>query len=103
MIARTWHGAVPTEKADAYMRYLEATGLRDYRATKGNLDVLVLRRTEGRTTHFLLVTLWDSMDAIRAFAGPHPEKAVYYPEDDAFLLEKEDEVTHYDVIRPGER
>lgn len=98
MIARTWHGAVPTTKADAYWDYLNLTGLPDYRATPGNKGVTVLRRTEGDVTHFLLITFWESVEAIKAFAGEDYEKAKYYPEDEAFLLEKEPNVTHYEVM-----
>ena len=98
MIARTWHGRVPTGKADAYHAYLLRTGLNDYASTPGNRGVQVLRRTEGEITHFLLITLWDSLDAIRAFAGPDYERARYYPEDDDYLLEREPTVTHYEVL-----
>jgi heme-degrading monooxygenase HmoA len=102
MIARTWHGMVPATRADEYKAYLERTGLPDLRATPGNRGVWVLRRTEGDRTHFLLVSLWDSMDSIRAFAGDDVERARYYPEDKDFLLELEPHVTHYDVIaRPA--
>ena len=98
MIARLWHGAVPAAKAEAYARYLEQTGLPDYRATPGNRGVRVLRRTEGHVVHFLLVTFWESFDAIRAFAGDDVERARYYPEDEDFLLELEPTVVHYEVI-----
>jgi heme-degrading monooxygenase HmoA len=98
MIARTWHGMVPAARADDYMAYLERTGLPDYRATPGNRGVWVLRRTEGDRAHFLLVSLWESMDAIRAFAGDDVERARYYPEDRGFLLELEPRVTHYEVL-----
>lgn len=47
--------------------------------------------------HYLLLTLWDSVDAIRRFAGDEYEKARYYPEDKNFLLELEPFVTHYEV------
>jgi heme-degrading monooxygenase HmoA len=103
MIARTWHGVVPAEKADAYHQYLLNTGLPDYQQTPGSLGVYILRRTEGDRAHFLLLTLWESLDAIRAFAGPDVERAKYYPEDEAFLLEKEPTVTHYEVLEsPGQ-
>jgi hypothetical protein len=47
------------------------------------------------------VSLWESVDAIRKFAGPDIERAVYYPEDKEFLLELEPNVTHYEVlVRP---
>jgi heme-degrading monooxygenase HmoA len=58
----------------------------------------VLRRVVGGEAHFLLVSLWNSLESVRAFAGSDPEKARYYPEDDSFLLEKEPHVTHYEVL-----
>lgn len=98
MIARTWRGRVPAGKADDYYRYLERTGLPDYRSTPGNYGVLVLRRDEGDVTHFVLTTLWESLDAIRGFAGDDYTHARYYPEDDHYLLEREPFVTHHDVL-----
>jgi len=98
MIARAWHGVTAAAKADAYFEVLQETGLKEYRGTPGNQGLIVLRRTEGDRAHFLLITLWDSLDAIRKFAGPNPERAVYYPEDKEFLLEFEPTVTHYDVL-----
>jgi heme-degrading monooxygenase HmoA len=89
---------VPTEKADAYYEYLQRTGLADYASTPGNQGVFVLRRNEGVVTHFLLLTLWESFDAIKAFAGPEYERAQYYPEDDDYLLEREPLVMHYEVL-----
>lgn len=97
-IARTWHGRVPAEKADAYHKYLLETGAQDYRAVPGNLGVHVLRRLENSEAHFLLVTFWESWEAISAFAGNDIERAKYYPEDEAFLLELEPTVTHYEVL-----
>jgi heme-degrading monooxygenase HmoA len=98
MIARLWHGAVPAEKADAYARYLDQTGLADYRATPGNRGVFVLRRQEGSVAHFLLVTFWESEAAIRSFAGDDIARARYYPQDAEYLLELEPEVTHFEVL-----
>ena len=97
MIARTWHGAVPAEKADSYLRYLERTGIPDSKGTPGNRGVYVLTRREGSVAHFLFVSLWESTDAIRVFAGDDLEKARYYPEDADYLLELEPTVTHYEV------
>ena len=99
MIARIWRGRTPAEKADAYHEYLRATGLREYEETPGNRGVYVLRRTTGDVAEFLLVSLWDSMEAVRAFAGDDPEGAVYYPEDDEYLLEREPRVAHYEVLK----
>jgi heme-degrading monooxygenase HmoA len=98
MIARIWRGRTHAEKADDYMAFLEASGLTDYRTTAGNQGVWVLRRIKGGEAEFLLISLWDSREAIARFAGDDIEKAVYYPEDDDFLLEKEPNVAHYEVI-----
>ena len=98
MIVRTWRGATREEDADAYLRYLEETGLREYRATPGNLGVLGLRRVAGARAEFLLITLWESEEAIHRFAGDDIGRAVFYSEDERFLVEKEDRVSHFDVV-----
>jgi heme-degrading monooxygenase HmoA len=98
MIARQWHGRVPTSKADDYLGYLQRTGLADYESTPGNRGVLVFRRDDGEATHFLITTLWDSIDAIRRFAGDDYTVARYYAEDDEYLLEREPYVTHFEVL-----
>ena len=98
MIARIWHGVTHTADAEKYMDYLNRTGLPDYRATLGNQGVTVLRRIEGDVAHFTLISYWESLDSIRAFAGDDLEVARYYPEDEAFLLEKEPHVTHHEVV-----
>jgi heme-degrading monooxygenase HmoA len=98
MIARTWHGVTDASKADEYLDYLNNTGVAAYRKTQGNLGLYVLRRIEGNKAHFLLLTLWESEDAIKRFAGSNIEKAKYYPIDEQFLLELEPTVTHYEVM-----
>jgi heme-degrading monooxygenase HmoA len=82
MISRTWHGRVPAAKADAYHTYLLRTGLADYQSTPGNVGLLVERWVDDDVAHFLLTTVWDSLEAIKRFAGEDYELARYYPEDD---------------------
>lgn len=101
MIARIWHGVTPAGKADEYVEFLNRSGVPDYQATPGNLGVYVLRRTEGEQAHFLTLTFWESVEAIKKFAGEEYEKARYYPEDKDFLLEFEENVTHYEVVLSG--
>jgi len=98
MIARTWHGVTPAAKADDYLRLMLTVAVPDYQAIPGNRGVYVLRRIEGETAHFLLLTLWDSAEALRQFAGMEMEAAKYYDFDSAYLLELERTVTHYDVF-----
>jgi heme-degrading monooxygenase HmoA len=98
MIARIWRGVTPESKADPYFNYLLATGVKDYRAIKGNCGAMVLRRSSERRAEFLLISLWESLDAIRQYAGPDAEVAVYYGADKEYLLELEPKVVHYDVL-----
>ncbi|HEX2991238.1 MAG TPA: hypothetical protein VHO49_11200 [Anaerolineales bacterium] len=98
MIARIWHGITPASKADEYLEFLQQTGVRDYQATKGNLGVHILRRIDGDQAHFLILTFWDSVESIKRFAGEDYEKARYYPEDEEYLLEFEETVTHYERV-----
>jgi heme-degrading monooxygenase HmoA len=97
MIARIWRGLTANDQADEYLAYLRLTGLKEYRETPGNRGVFVLRRTQGERCEVVLVSLWESMDAVRRFAGNSPETAKYYPEDRRFLLEMEPNVRHYEV------
>jgi heme-degrading monooxygenase HmoA len=97
MIARIWRGITLKEKADDYLAYLQDTGLRDYASTSGNRGVTVLRRNQGEHCEIMLISLWDSMDAVREFAGENPDRSVYYPEDQQYLLQMEPLVRHYDV------
>jgi heme-degrading monooxygenase HmoA len=105
MIARIWRGITLAEKADEYVHYLNETGLRDYAKTPGNQGVTVLRRLQGEHCEIVLISLWESMAAVRAFAGENPERSVYYPEDEQYLLEMEPLVRHYEVadrLMPGD-
>jgi hypothetical protein len=93
-----WHGVTAAERADEYLDYLNETGVPDYRETEGNRGVYVLGRIEGDKAHFLTVSFWGSIEEGKAFAGPDPEKARYYPDDEEFLLDFEPQVKHYDVV-----
>ena len=98
MIARIWHGEVAPEKSDAYLDYLNRTGVPDYRATDGNRGVYVLRRYEDDRVHFLTVSFWESLEKVEGFSGADPERARYYPEDEEFLLRFEPTVRQYEVV-----
>jgi heme-degrading monooxygenase HmoA len=98
LIARIWRGAVRRADADSYVDYLEGTGIPEYRATPGNRGAWILRRDLGEITEFVTLSFWDSPAAVEGFAGADPERAVFYPEDDRFLVERDLEVTHYELI-----
>jgi heme-degrading monooxygenase HmoA len=99
MIARIWRGAVALGDGDAYADYIDRTGMAAYKSTPGNRGAWMLRRDLDGKTEFLTFSLWESMDAVRAFAGEDPEVAVFYPEDDRYLVERDETVSHYEVAR----
>ena len=70
----------------------------DYGSVAGLENLFFTRRNEGNVCHFLLVTVWDSIDSVRKFAGENPEVAKYYSEDDGYLLEKEKYSQNYEVF-----
>ncbi|HXZ41403.1 MAG TPA: hypothetical protein VEG68_11745 [Terriglobales bacterium] len=103
MIARIWRGVTREADQDTYFEYLRKTGLKEYASTPGNRGVWVLRRVRDGKSEFTLISLWDSWEAIKAFAGSDYEQAVFYPEDEKFLIERGPRVMHYEVLaRPGE-
>lgn len=102
MIARIWRGATREADKGTYFECLQKTGLKEYASIPGNRGVWTLRRVHDGKAEFTLISLWDSVDAIKAFAGADYEQAVFYPEDEGFLIEKGPRVTHYEVLSgPG--
>jgi heme-degrading monooxygenase HmoA len=97
VIARIWRGAVRVEDAAEYVEYVRSTGIEQYRATPGNLGAWILHRPVDDRAEIITFSLWESMDAVRGFAGDDPSRAVYYPEDDRFLIERGPIVEHYEV------
>ncbi len=86
------------DDAEAYVNYIVNTGMAEYQSTPGNQGAWMLRRDDGDRSEIVTFSLWDSRDSIRAFAGDDIDQAVFYPEDDHFLLERDLTVRHYDVV-----
>ena len=97
MIARTWRGAVRAADAEAYADYIRRTGLAAYAATPGNLGAWLMYRIEGDRAEVETISLWESMDAIHGFAGEDVDRAVFYPEDDRYLVDR-DLIAHHWVV-----
>jgi heme-degrading monooxygenase HmoA len=99
MIARSWRGAVRNADAEVYADYIDETGMQHYASTPGNRGAWMLTRRIGDLTEFVTFSLWDSLDAIKGFAGEDYETAVYYPEDDRYLVERDAKCNHWEVAR----
>jgi heme-degrading monooxygenase HmoA len=98
VVARHWRGWTWTEDADRYVEYLNETGVPALAGTDGNRGVQVWLRREGERAEFVVLSLWESRESIRAFAGEDIETARFYPEDERFLVERDLTCTHYDVV-----
>jgi hypothetical protein len=97
MIARTWHGAVPIEKSDEYLNLLRGVGLAEYKSIPGNRGAFVLARLDGDVAHFMLLSFWDSKEAIKTYAGDVIDIPRYTSFDPDYLLELESSIQHHDV------
>lgn len=96
MIARIWHGWAERENADAYEALLRAEVLPGIERVDGYRGAYLLR-TDGAEVEFVTVTLWETLDAIRAFAGDDYERAVVPPEARRLLERFDERSRHYEV------
>ena len=98
MIVRMWSGTARPEHADAYVAHLREKTLPALAGIPGYYGANVLRKPAGDTVIFMVLTLWQSLDAIRAFAGAEdPEVAVVPPEAQALLLSWDARAVHWPV------
>ena len=97
MIARVWHGYTKPEHADAYQAMLKPELLPGLSKVKGYAGSYLLRRDAGAEVEFITIILWDSLDAIRAVAGPDYETAVVPEERRKYLVRYDAKSAHYQV------
>jgi heme-degrading monooxygenase HmoA len=97
-IIRMWRGEVSLDKADAYEALMQRIAAPDYRSVEGLLAFYFTRRDLDDKAEFLLITHWQSLTAIKNFAGDNPLKAKYYPQDQAYLLAFPEQVEHFKVF-----
>jgi antibiotic biosynthesis monooxygenase (ABM) superfamily enzyme len=97
VIARVWRGTTLAEDGDAYAAYVEKTGMKGARATPGSRGTLVLRRERAGYAEFETILLFDSLADVKAFAGDAIDAAVFFPEDDRYLIDRELDVRHFEV------
>jgi heme-degrading monooxygenase HmoA len=97
MIARIWHGWAVPEKADGYETLLRSEVLPSIHQIDGYRGAYVLRREDGEHIEFVTVTLWESLEAVRAFAGADYEAAVVPPGARALLARFDERSRHFEV------
>jgi uncharacterized protein len=97
-VLRLWRGRATAAKAADYARHASETVFPEVHSLPGHRGAYLLRRPVGSGVEFTVLTLWDSMDAVRGFAGPDPERAVVEPAARAALADFDETVTHYEVV-----
>ncbi len=97
MIARIWHGYTKPEHADAYEAMLKPDLLPGISKAKGYRGSYLLRKEAGNEVEFITIMLWDSIDAIRAVAGPDYETAVIPEERPKYLSRHDAKSAHYEI------
>jgi heme-degrading monooxygenase HmoA len=93
-----WKARSTAKRAAAYIEHVTKKVFPKVRAIEGHRGEYLLRREVEDGVELLVLTLWDSMEAIRRFAGPEPNKAVVEPEGRAVLTSFDECVTHFDVV-----
>lgn len=97
MIARHWRGWTKADMADGYERFLKQKVLPELRAIHGYRGGYIFRKDDAAETEFVVINLFESLEAVKQFAGPDYTVPVFEPEAKAFLSRIENFATHYEV------
>ena len=99
MIARVWRGVTGSpETADRYVQHVNTNVVPELAKIEGHIKIKVLRRDMDNKVEFLVITMWESMEAVKGFAGEDTEKAVVAPQAKAVLTEYERTVRHFEIV-----
>jgi len=98
MIARIWKGRTKIKHLEEYTEFMKVRAIPDYKKTDGFIKLTFLKRTDNEFAYFYLLTFWKNLEVIKNFAGDDFEKAKYYPEDNNYLIDFPEKVTHYEVF-----
>jgi heme-degrading monooxygenase HmoA len=98
MWVRSWSARATSDGAESYRRHFERDVLPALKTMAGQRGALLLRRDAGSEASLLVLSFWESMDAIRAFSGAEPTTAVVAPEARAVLKDYDREVLIFEVL-----
>ncbi len=98
MIARMWRGFAFSKKAEEYVKHLQMSVLPELRQIDGFKEIYLMRRDISEEVEFIVITFWESMDAIHKFAGEDAEIAVVAPAARPFFREYDSMVKHFEVV-----
>jgi heme-degrading monooxygenase HmoA len=93
-----WRGSAIRERADDYVKHLKQYVVPELRQIDGFKGIYLLRRESSNSVEFVVLTLWESMEAIRKFAGENPEVAVVAPAARVLFREYDAKVKHFEIV-----
>jgi len=97
MIVRVWRAMAAPGNAPAYQEHLERVVLPQLRGLPGFIGITLMQRKRDDHVELVVSSRWESMAAVRAFAGTNPEKAVVEPAARSVLIGFDHAVSHYEV------
>lgn len=98
LIARIWQGRTEAGRAEEYTGYLYEAGVRKIAAIPGNRGVQMLRAVKDGIAEFAVLSYWDSIDAIKRFAGDDYEQVRHLPRDPEYMIGAAPVVRHFEVV-----
>jgi heme-degrading monooxygenase HmoA len=98
MISRIWRGFAFPEKAEEYIKHLQMSVLPELRRINGFREIYLMRRDSPESVEFIVITLWESMEAIHKFAGEDAEVAVVAPVAQPLFREYDSTVKHFGIV-----
>jgi heme-degrading monooxygenase HmoA len=98
MISRVWHGWTTRQNADAYEKLLREKVLPGIHRVQGFHGAHVLRRNLADEIEFVVITWFDSIEAVKQFAGENYEVAVISPEAHKLLSRFDERPAHYETV-----
>lgn len=96
-ISRHWRGVARADAADAYVQHLRNETFPAVQALPGFLEASILQRKVPQGVEFIVVTVWATVDAIKAFAGSDVEAAVVPDKVKAMMVECDERARHYEM------
>jgi heme-degrading monooxygenase HmoA len=98
MISRQWRGIAKRSDADRYISHLRAETFPQLAAIPGFIDASILRREVAEGIEFQIVTTWESLEAIRKFAGENAQRAVVPEKVEKMMVSYDRAVDHFEVV-----
>lgn len=96
---RMWTGTILTADREAYVRVVEETGMREHAEFEGHLGSWVtVRDLDAGYSEVVTFSIWSSREAIEAWAGYDIARAVFYPDEERYLIERSPFASHYDIV-----